>query len=203
MASVGQDEDGALDAAEEFLYDDLRRGIAEHAAEHLAQFATGFVEGGQDEHALAGAEAVGLQYVRCGKGLKEGEPFVEAVCGEAAVSGGGDVVTLHELLGELLAAFEHGTGTGGSDDGYAGEAGVALEVVIDALDERVFRSDDDHVYAVVDDKAADGVEVICLDGDVLAHVACPCIAGSDVEFFHFRALGYLPRQRMFAPARTK
>ena len=64
VLAVGKHEDGALDTAEELLDDDAAAGIAEHAAKHLLQFLLGFVERGQDEHALAGAETVGLQYVR-------------------------------------------------------------------------------------------------------------------------------------------
>ena len=63
VASVGQYEDGALDAAHKLFDHDTAGGIAEHAPQHLLQFLLGFVEGGEDEYALAGTETVGLQDV--------------------------------------------------------------------------------------------------------------------------------------------
>ena len=117
VLAVGQHEDGALDAAEKLLDDHRGAGVAEHAAQHLLQFALGFVQRGQDElqrgqdeHALAGAEAVGLQHVGSFEGFEEGEAFFQIGGGDALVAGGGDAVALHEAFGKLLAAFERGSG---------------------------------------------------------------------------------------------
>ena len=63
MLAVGEYEDGALDAAEEFLDDDFCRGVAKHAVEHLTQFHLGFLKCRDDEHALAGGQSVSLQYI--------------------------------------------------------------------------------------------------------------------------------------------
>ena len=110
MLAVGHHEDGALDAAEELFYHDAAAGIAKHTAEHLFQFLLGFVEGGQDEYALTSTETVGLQYVGGFERLQEGESFLHVLAVEGLVAGCGDVVALHESLGKVLGAFEHGTG---------------------------------------------------------------------------------------------
>ena len=110
ILAVGEHEHRALYAAEELLDDHFGRCLAEHAVEHLAQLALGLVERGHDEHALAGAESVGLEHIGGLQGLKEGAAFIHAVGREAAVARRGDAVAFHEALGKLLAAFEHRSG---------------------------------------------------------------------------------------------
>ena len=105
VPSVGDGEDGALDAVEVFLYDHACGCVAEHPSEHLTKLMFRLVECGQDEHALAGTQAVGLEHVGWLQRLKESEAFFERRAVESLVAGGGDAVPLHECLGEVLAAL--------------------------------------------------------------------------------------------------
>ena len=74
---------------------------------------------------------------------------------------------LHEALGEVLRAFELSPGLRRAYDGNVLKGGRGGEVVVDAVDERVLGAHDDHADAVVDGKAADGLEVVQGEADVL------------------------------------
>ena len=63
VLAVSQYEDATLDTAHELLDDHAAGGITKHTAQHLFQFLLGFVEGGEYEYALSGAQSVGLQHV--------------------------------------------------------------------------------------------------------------------------------------------
>ena len=119
---------------------------------------------------------------------------------ESLVLGGGYVVALHEALGEVLRALEHGTGLRRTDDGDIRRPRVGLQVVVDALHQRVFRSDDHHLYAVVGDELLDGLEVVGLHGHVLATLRRAGVAGGNIEFLTLGALCNLPCQGVLTAA---
>ena len=180
MLAIGEHEDRALHTAEVFLDDHTAGGVAEHAAQHLAQLAFRLVERRQDEHTLAGTEAVGLQHIGRLEGFEESDALCEVLAIEGLVAGRGDVVALHERLGEVLRAFEHSTSLRRSDDGDVAGARIAAEVVIDATHQRVFRSYHHHVDGMVGSEGLQCLEVVDADGDVLAHTARSGIARCDV-----------------------
>ena len=200
VTPVGKDEHRALDAGEELLDDHTGRGVAEHSAEHLTQLALRFVEGGEDEHALAGTQSVGLQHIGRLQGLKEGEASVECRAVEGLVTCGGDAMALHERLGEVFAALQASATGRGAYHGDGSGAGVVGKRIVDAVDERVFGTHHHHVDGVVGGEVLQFCEVVDTDGHVLTHMACSGISGSDVEFLTTWTLGDFPCQRMFAPA---
>ena len=110
VIAIGEHEHGALNATQIFLDDHAATGIAEHAAQHLAQLLLCLVERRQDEHAFARAETIGLQHVGSLKRFQEGQAFCHVLTVERLVAGRGNVMALHEALGKVLRAFEHGTG---------------------------------------------------------------------------------------------
>ena len=100
---------GEHDTAQEFLDYHAGRSIAKHTSEHLLELLLGLFESREDEYALACAQTVGLQYVRSLQGLQELQAFLYVLAVEGFVLGCRDVVALHKLLGEVLAAFQYGT----------------------------------------------------------------------------------------------
>ena len=107
------------------------------------------------------------------------------------------MVPLHETFGEILAAFQYGTLFRRTDDRNVLGAAVVLQLVVDAFHQWVFGSYHHHVDALLNDKALDGLKVVGLDVDILAHFGCTRIAWSNKQFFHFFALGDFPCQGMF------
>ena len=109
-------------------------------------------------------------------------------------------MAFHELLGKVLAALEHGAGLGGTYHGHAGSTLVGLEVVVDALDQRVFGAYHNHIHTVVGDKLLERLKIIGLDSHILTHTGCTGVSGSDKEVLHFLALSDFPGQGVFATA---
>ncbi len=91
------------------------------AQERAVEEAVGGFEGDvarlADDDAFAGGEPVGFD--DDGR-MEEVDGFFElGGVGADGVVGGGNLVALHELLGEGLAGFEHGGGLGGPEDAQA------------------------------------------------------------------------------------
>ena len=200
VLAIGEDEDRALDATHELLDDYAARSVAEHAAQHLFQFLLRLVEGGEDEYALAGTQAVGLQDIGCLERFQEGQSFLKVFTIEGLIACGGDVVALHESLGEILGTFQHGTGFRGTDDGDVLRAGVGLQVVVDALHQRIFGTNHHHVDLLFDAECLDGLKVVGLHADILATIGCPGIAWGDIQFLTFLTLSDFPGQCVLTTA---
>lgn len=140
--AVAEAEDAAFLARHEFLDDDLVARRAEFSVEHdLLEGGVGFLSGLGDDDAFAGGETVGL----------DDDVVVDAVevllgqlvVAEVLVCGGGDVVFLHEILGEGLGALHARgrlLGTEAADAGY-----ICAEVVDDTGDEGGLGTGDEEV----------------------------------------------------------
>ena len=109
-------------------------------------------------------------------------------------------MSLHERLGEVFRAFEHGSRLRRTDDWDVASERVVGEVVVDALHEWVFWSDDDHVDMVCIDEFLQFLEVVDPDVYVFAAVACSGISWCDIQFLYLFALSYFPGECMFATA---
>ena len=181
VLTVCQHEHGTLDATHELLDDDTRRGVAEHAAQHLLQFFLGLVEGRQNQHTLASAQAVGLEHVGGFERFQELQTILQMLAVECLVACRGDVVAQHESLGKVLRAFQHGTSLRGTDDGDVLRALVLLQVVVDTLHQRVFRTYYHHVDAFFHYECLDGLEVVSLHGHILSTIAGASVAWSNIE----------------------
>ena len=122
---------------------------------------------------------------------------------ERLVAGSRDVVALHEALGKVFRAFQHGTGLRRTDDRNACRTLVGLELIINATHQGVFGSYDHHVDIVLQDEFLQIVEFVDADGHVLAVVDCSGIAGRNEQLLAFRTLGNLPCQRMLTAAASQ
>ena len=113
------------------------------------------------------------------------------------------MVALHEGLGIVLAALKHRSLAAGPDDGDGGQMGVGLEIVVDALHQRVFGSYYHHVHLVLQHKVPDGVKIIGLDGDIGTHLCGARVSGGDIQLACLGALGNLPGQGVLAAAASQ
>ena len=77
---------------------------------------------------------------------------------------------------------------------------VLPQVVVNALHQRVLRTYHHHVDGFLHAELLDGLEVVGLDGHVLATLPCPRIAGGYIQFLTSLTLCYLPCQRVLTAA---
>jgi hypothetical protein len=135
--AVAESKEREFFAVEELFEDDLVDGCAEECAgEHLVGCLLRFLSAGADDYAFASGQAVGLNDYRGGEGGKFACRFFRGVADD--IGCGGDLASLHELLGEGLAGFELGGGTGRAEDAEA----VAFEFVDETESQWDFRADD-------------------------------------------------------------
>lgn len=118
--------------------------------------------------------------------------------GEGLVFGGGDPVTLHEGLGEVLRALELRRFLGRAEHLQAALA----EVVDDAGRQRRFRADQGEGNLLVLGEIGEIVERAQLDVLQARILRGAAVAGRNVDGLNARRLGELPGERMFAAAGT-
>ena len=112
-------------------------------------------------------------------------------------------MTLHKGFGKILRPLQHCSGLGRPDDRNTAQMLIVLKVVVNTLDQRIFRAHDNHTNLMVDYKTTDGVKIIGFDGHILPHLGRTGIAGSNVEMFDFGTLCNFPGQCVFAAARSE
>lgn len=172
--AVAEGQDAALFTLEEFLNDDHASCVAKLSVEHnVLESGVGFVGRLRDDDTLAGSQTIsldddgvvdGIEVLLCG--------FVVA---EVFVCSGRDVVGLHKVLAEGLAAFHAGSRLGGTEaaDGW----GMFLEVVDNASNEGSFRTGDEEVAVVLFCKGDKGWEVFLGDGGDVGHILQTAVSG--------------------------
>ena len=144
IGAVDKAHQGEFLAVQEVLDNDLGTGGAEAMVdEDVFECALGGVLVHGHGHALACRQTVGLDDNR-------GTVLVYVVLrhleiAEGLVLGGRDVVSVHELLGEVLGAFNLGGGLGRAERLDAGGG----EIVHDAFDQRDFRAYEHPVITIV------------------------------------------------------
>ena len=144
IGAVDETHQGELLTFQEILDDDLGAGGAEAVVdEDVLERALGGVLVHGYGHALAGSQTVGLDDDRGAMLVHVRLRHLQV--DEGLVVGGRDVMTLHELLGEVLGAFNLGGGLGGAErlDARGGE------IVHDAFDQRDFRAYEYPVIAII------------------------------------------------------
>ena len=109
VLAVSENKYRAFDAAQEFLDNYACRSIAEHTAQHLLELLLCLFQSREDENTLTCAQTVSLQYVWSLQGFQEFKTFLYMFAIESLVLSCRNVVALHKLLGEVLAAFQYST----------------------------------------------------------------------------------------------
>ena len=199
--AVDERENGRLFADEEFLQHDAGTGRTERPAETR-------VHGGErvgavlrHDHAFARGKAVRL-HDELASGVILGVHIGAGVRGvvERGERGGRDAILIHELLGEILAAFELGGGLRGAEDRDAFRA----DQVGRAVAQGRFRADDHEVDAVRGGPVGNGGPVGA--GDVrraFGDLGDAGTAGDAHQAFRFRAELQTAADRVFAAAASE
>lgn len=158
------------------------------------------VKGGEYQHSFAGTETVSLEDVGSLQRLQEGKSFLQMLSVESLVACRGDMVALHECLGEILGPLQYRTSLCGTDDRNVLGARVSLHVVVDTLYQWVFRTNDHHVDVSLHAEVLHCLEVIRLHGNVLTAVAGSRITWGDKQFLTFLTLSNFPGEGMLSSA---
>ena len=195
MLAVAEGQDGDLRAGHTLLNDQAGARLAEllvghHAADGLLGLGCGLGH----HHALAQGQAVGLHHD--GRALRAdvGEGGVHVRKG--LIFGGGDVVALHQVLGEDLAGLNDGGVGPGAEGGDAG----GLQGVHHAQGQRIVGGDHHEIDGVGGGPGRHHVHVGGLDGHALGQGGDAAVAGGAVELLHVRALGEGPDNGVFTAA---
>lgn len=110
-------------------------------------------------------------------------------------------MSLHELFGEGLGAFQLCTFGRRTDNRYSGQ--VFGKMIDHTEHQRVFGSYDDEVHLVFPAEIHLGIEIANGDGHILSAFSSAGITGGDVEVFTQRRLGDLPGHGMFSSSGSK
>ena len=198
VGAVTEADKADLFAFEELLNDNLLRGLAEERAveEAVRGFESDIVRIAKND-AFAGGEAIGFD--NDGR-MEEGDRFFEfAGVGADGVFGGGNLVALHELLGEGLAGFETRGGLGGSEDAEA----AGLEGVDDAEGEGQLGADDGEAGRLGLDESNHVVDVFEVDGNATGELGDAAVARRANNFSDAWAARDGPGKRVFAAPGTQ
>jgi len=127
--------------------------------------------------------------------MEKGNGFFELACACAdGIFGSGDLVALHELLGEGFAGLQARGGLGGSEDAEA----AGLEGVDDAEGKRQLGADDGEGGCFGSDEADHVVEPFEIDGNAAGDLCDAAVAGRADNFSDTRAACDGPGKRVFA-----
>ena len=107
-------------------------------------------------------------------------------------------MTHHESFGKVFATLQLGTLFAGADHRDSSQCRILFEEVIDTFHQRIFRTHNDHIDLVGQDKGFDRLEIIGFDVDVGPCQSCTGISRCDEQLIHFRTLGDFPGNGMFA-----
>ena len=115
---------------------------------------------------------------------------------------GGDVVSKHELLREIFAAFELGAGLTGSNHQDVFQSRVAFEIVANTFHQRYFGTNDDEVDLFIDTQLTKFLKVIDRNGNVGSDGCRTGIARSNEEVGTEGALTNFETQCVLSTAGT-
>ena len=190
--AVAEGEEADFLTFEHFLDDDAVAGRAEGTGETFVDRVHGFLLAGSYDDTFTGGEAIGFYHDRHAVLFDVGAGIVAVI--EAGVAGGGDVVGVTQLLGEIFRGFNLRARFGRSEDVDF----FVAQAVGEAHDQRLFVADDDEVdgfgFAVIDDvRMGEDIDA----GHVLRDAA---IAGGAGDEFAARRREELAHHGMFAAA---
>ena len=196
--AVGQAEKADLVAFEELLDDDLLLGCAQQrAVEQALRGFKGDAARLADNDALAGGQPIGLDHD--GR-MEELDGLFQLRCtGADRVVGGGDVVSLHELLGESLARFQHGRGLGGTKDAQS----ALLQRIHNAKREGQLGADNGQVGLLGVGQAHHGIAVLQVHWNAARDLGNAAITRRANDLSDSCAALYCPGQCVFAASGTQ
>ena len=175
------------------LYDDAP--VAELVVEkHVPQSSLRLLHTPGDDHPFPGRQAVVLEHRRQRPRCHVVQRLPVVV--ERTVSGRRNIVPYHQLLSELLARLDTGSGSGRPEDAKA----MTTEFVHDSGLKGGFRSDHRQVDVLLLRESQQSLHVGILQRHILRHFRRTGIARCDIYLFHFRRTAKRIRYRMAASA---
>ena len=155
-----------------------------------------------DDDPFACGQTVGFQDVGRLGAFQVSKGGVEFFTIESTISRGGNVVTLHECLGERLASFQLCALTSGTDDDQFRMLPTVEQVVHKSSNKRGFRPHNNHLDAVFLDGTRDRVVVAYIQLQVCGYVRRSSVAGSNEKLGEEGALGQFPGHGMLSSSRA-
>jgi hypothetical protein len=197
--SIAYREERDLGTGETLLEDHPGARFAELAVLHRRAHGKmgGLLVRGDDD-SLARREAVGFDDERKPELARRHDRMRRGGIVAGAVPGGRDAVPGHERFREDLAALELGGGTRGTEDAQA----ARREQIRDAAIERQLGSDDGEVDVLAGGECGERLRVARAHVGQAGHLRNARVARSADDFAHARLGPELPRERVFAAARS-
>ena len=112
------------------------------------------------------------------------------------------MVFLHEEFGECLTAFKLCAMFVRAYDFLFFQQRVCLEEIDDAVNERLFRSNDDHLNVIIKHRLLHCVKISYVDRDINTYRGGACVTRGDKDLRHHFTLSYFPCESMFAATRA-
>ncbi|MNK95871.1 hypothetical protein D3C87_1161300 [compost metagenome] len=197
VLAIHQHDEAGFLAFQEFLDDHARAGIAELVVgQHHVDGVVRFFQRHRHDHTLAGGQAIGLDHDRGALGVDVG--VRGGRIGKRLVGSRGDVVAMHERLGEVLGGLQLRGSLGRPEDAQA----TGAEHVDDAGGQRGLGADhgERHPFALHEGGEHLGIgQRHVLQALVERRAA---VARRHVHHLHLGGLGHFPRQRVLTSART-
>ena len=196
--AIAHHQERQLFAHQALFQYDAGTSVAEHlAGEHLLRDVLRFVFRLRDDNTLTGGQPVGFN--DNGR-MKQTQGFRQFVLAAAdRVFCRGDVVPLHELLGEALARFQPGGVARGAEDRPA----APLEFVDHSQSERQLGTNDSEIGAEAGGELHQRVDALEIGGDAFGIGRDAAVARSAIQLLDPRRLPQLPDNRVFATTATE
>ena len=181
--AIGEGQNGNFRAGEEFLNDHGGATLAEFGiCHHVGDSFLGFFSGLGDDNTLAQRQTVGLDDGGDGGSFQIGQRSFQI--GENFVSGSGNAVFLHQVLGKGLAAFDDGGICPGAEAGDA----FFVQPVHATQHQRVVRGNHRIVDGIFHGEIDDAVNVRGADGDADGIAGDAAVTGEGENFRDFGIL---------------
>ena len=195
MLSIAEGQHGDLGAGHALLDDDLGPSLAKAViAHHGADGILGLLHGLGHNDTLAQSQTVSLDHDRGALSFHIGQSGVHV--GKGLIFGGGDVVLLHQVLGEDLAGLNDGGVRGGAE----GRDTRRLHGVHHAQSQGIIGGYHHKIHGVALGPLHHAVHVGGGDGNALGDGFNAAVAGGAVEPGDMGALGQLPADGVLPPA---
>ena len=200
VLAIGEGKHRAFDARKELLNHHRASGSAKAARQHTLEFAFSLLQIIDNEHTLAGSQAVGFEHIGGIEAFQEGKTLVDVFGSDALIGSRGNVVALHKTFGKVFAALELCARLRRSNHLHLRQFGSRMEKVGDTRHQWVFVAHHEHRYSVGSGKFAHGFKIHGRDGHIGAILCGAGIAGSHPKGVEQRALAQFPCYGAFAPA---
>ena len=82
----------------------------------------------------------------------------------------------HEFFCEVFASLQNSSCLSGADNHQAGQTFVVFEIIPYTGNQRIFRSDNNHIDIFFGNEAGDGFKICRFYGNIFCNFTCSCIS---------------------------